>query len=717
MAAAAQRGAGAATTLVSGWLRAYASVGFSQSRVAGALFCAATLIVPQHGLVGFLALIACDAWARILRRPAAHIDSGFYGFNGLLVGLALGLYFRLAWPLLGLLVLVSLLTVVVSAGLRNLSDRYLGVPIMSLPFVLVTWIALLATRRFSTIEYTVDTVLVSGLGAGVLPAQAELFARSLGACFFQLSVLSGVLIFAGLLIASRWTALLAALGFFVGQAVYSALGGAPDDLAAQFLGFNFILTSIAVGGVFVLLSPGTLFLAAAAGALSAVVSAALLTLLEGFSLPVLALPFLVTTQLVVFALLTRSDQGGPKLVTGEPASPEVNLTRTVFRERRYPDPDVPVFFPPVMGSWIVTQGHHGPYTHQGLWAHGWDFEVADADGARRQGDGRRLDDWLAFRAPVVAPADGKVVRVVNHVPDNEPGEVDTKNNWGNVVVLWHPGNVYSVLAHLQKESVLVREGQPVVRGALLGRVGNSGRSPVPHLHFQAQRSPDLGAPTCPSEFLHYVTRGERDEQRYVTHGVPNEGETIQAMVVSDSTRRALTLAPGRELSWRVATRRGTRTEHWTSLIDAIGGRSVEVTGRRARASLFADSHYFTILDYEGRGDTLLALFSLGAARVPYLDDARVSWLDRPAAGPLLPWPTRIAHELLMPFAAIGGVRTETRLALGHGGAVVVTTELPRLRRLDKLPERVEITFRPQVGPCQIRAWRRGEVFLSAKVES
>ncbi len=612
--------------------------------------------------------------------------------------------------------LVSLLTVVVSAGLRNLSDRYVGVPVMSLPFVLVTWIALLATRRFNTIEYTIDTVLVSDLGSGVLPAQIELFARSLGACFFQLSVVSGVLVFVGLLIASRWTAVLAALGFFAGQAVYLALGGASDDLATQFLGFNFILTSIAVGGVFVLLSPGTILLAAAAGALSAVVSAALLTLVEGFSLPVLALPFLVTTQLILFALMTRGDQGGPKLVTGEPASPELNLRRTVFRERRYPDPCVPVLFLPVMGPWIVTQGHHGAHTHQGLWAHGWDFEVADTDGARRQGDGTQLDDWLAFRAPVVAPADGKVVRVVSHLPDNEPGEVDTTNNWGNVVILWHPGNVYTVLAHLQNESVLVREGDPVVRGTLLGRVGNSGRSPVPHLHFQVQRSPDLGAPTCPAEFLHYVI--EAGAKRYMTHGIPLEGQTVQAMAVADSTRRAVTLAPGRELTWRVRTPQGERKEHWQSVIDAVGTRSIETSERRARASLFADDHYFTVLDYEGSGDTVLALFSLGAARIPYLEDARVSWNDRPAAGSLLPWLVRTGYELLMPFVAVGGVRTETRLMLGHGGAVVVTAELPRRnRRFDKLPERVEITFLPQLGPCRIRAWRGGKECLMAEVES
>jgi lipoprotein NlpD len=71
----------------------------------------------------------------------------------------------------------------------------------------------------------------------------------------------------------------------------------------------------------------------------------------------------------------------------------------------------------------------------------------------------------------------------------EAGEViysDQLRGYGNMVILRHPGGIVSVYAH--NESNLVREGQSVVRGEVVARVGSTGRVSGPHLHFEIRRN-------------------------------------------------------------------------------------------------------------------------------------------------------------------------------------------------------------------------------------
>ncbi len=81
------------------------------------------------------------------------------------------------------------------------------------------------------------------------------------------------------------------------------------------------------------------------------------------------------------------------------------------------------------------------------------------------------------------------------VPEGTPihavdkGEViysDQLRGYGNIVILRHSGNMVSVYAH--NEVNLVHEGQSVDRGAVVGRVGSTGRVTGPHLHFEIRRN-------------------------------------------------------------------------------------------------------------------------------------------------------------------------------------------------------------------------------------
>jgi lipoprotein NlpD len=75
-------------------------------------------------------------------------------------------------------------------------------------------------------------------------------------------------------------------------------------------------------------------------------------------------------------------------------------------------------------------------------------------------------------SPVLAAADGAVIYV---------GE---QSGYGTVVILRHDRGLVTVYAH--NAAVLVREGERVARGQAVAKVGQTGRTTGPHLHFEVR---------------------------------------------------------------------------------------------------------------------------------------------------------------------------------------------------------------------------------------
>ena len=72
---------------------------------------------------------------------------------------------------------------------------------------------------------------------------------------------------------------------------------------------------------------------------------------------------------------------------------------------------------------------------------------------------------------------------------------------GNCVIIDHGNSEYSVMMHMQQGSVTVKAGDRVVTGQVIGRLGNSGDSFGPHLHYQLQSGPRLWSTSrCRSGF-------------------------------------------------------------------------------------------------------------------------------------------------------------------------------------------------------------------------
>jgi len=155
---------------------------------------------------------------------------------------------------------------------------------------------------------------------------------------------------------------------------------------------------------------------------------------------------------------------------------------------------------PVEGEWTVVNGGVTPETSHswGIYSqrYAYDFVMTDDDGETHEGAGDELGDYYAFGEPVVAPADGTVVDVSDRRRDY-PGVGTALVEWrtwdiaGNHVTIKHAAGEYSFLAHLQRGSTAVSEGDDVKAGDVVGRCGNSGHSSEPHLHYQLQDTPNF----------------------------------------------------------------------------------------------------------------------------------------------------------------------------------------------------------------------------------
>ena len=76
-----------------------------------------------------------------------------------------------------------------------------------------------------------------------------------------------------------------------------------------------------------------------------------------------------------------------------------------------------------------------------------------------------------------------------------------QNGYGQLVVVDHGGGLTTRYGHLSHTDVI--EGQAVSRAELLGRVGSTGRSTGPHLHYEVRINEE---PVNPLQYLLAIFR-------------------------------------------------------------------------------------------------------------------------------------------------------------------------------------------------------------------
>lgn len=180
---------------------------------------------------------------------------------------------------------------------------------------------------------------------------------------------------------------------------------------------------------------------------------------------------------------------------------------------------------PFSGEWLVYQGGRNPFENSYAMSDDVRFAVDFVplkDGRMFSGKGgifAKNDDYYCFGKPVLATADGTVVKAEGGYNDNPPGRPTGDPADGNIVEISHGNGESSVINHLKQNSLKVKRGDKVKQGDVLAECGNSGAGPVPYVHYVLLRG--AGA-QLPAQFNDYIADGKP-----VATGEPKRGQFVK----------------------------------------------------------------------------------------------------------------------------------------------------------------------------------------------
>ena len=642
----------------------YSQVFFSNNRIFAFVLLVITFIDLFAGIMGLISVLTTNLVGFLLGFDRRTISKGLFGFNSLLVGLALGVYFQPGLLLIVIVILGAILTLLVSVSMQGVIGKY-ALPFLSIPFLLSVWIMTLATRDFTALGvsergiytfndlYTIGGNFLVGLyewwNAAGIHQSLRIYLISLGAILFQYNILSGIFLAIGLFYYSRISFTLSLLGFYTAYLFYQLIGANISELSYSYIGFNYILTAIALGGFFIVPSRRSYFWVVVLIPMVALVTISLSRIFMVLGLPIYSLPFNIVVLLFLYALKFRLHPS-KKLaeVFIQQNSPEKNLYayhNDITRFRHYDK--IPVKLP-FLGKWTVSQAHDGEYTHKDEFRHAWDFVITDTEGKQFSGQGDYPADYYCFDKPVLAPADGIIEHIVDNVEDNKISDVNVKDNWGNSVIIRHDDNLFSSLSHLKQDSVQVSVGDRVKEGEIIGRCGNSGRSPYPHLHFQFQHTPYIGSPTMDYPISHYVLN---QEQKFSLKSFENpaKDELVSNIETSSLLYNAFHFIPGKKMTFHTDRNGVSDQVTWEVQTDPLNNTYIKCLKTQAVAWFRNDGNLLYFTHYEGDKKALLYYFFLAAYKVQQGFYQDMVLTDRYPLNLLFRSPLLTLQDFLAPF--------------------------------------------------------------------
>ena len=217
----------------------FSQVFLLQSALSGALILAGLFCNSwQLALLALLGCLVSRATASLWRDTKQEIADGLYGFNGTLVGIAIGVYWEISWLSILLLVIGAAL----STWLARTFRRHAQLPGLTAPFIIAVWALLLVSLLAPQGVGLLDSVAQLEEGLPQWKMRGVALGDSVGQVMFQANVLTGLLFFLAIAWESRRKALYALLGALIPMLVIPFV---PEAVWREgLLGYNAVLCAI-----------------------------------------------------------------------------------------------------------------------------------------------------------------------------------------------------------------------------------------------------------------------------------------------------------------------------------------------------------------------------------------------------------------------------------------------------------------------------------------
>ncbi|PRD44866.1 urea transporter [Phyllobacterium phragmitis] len=274
---------------------------------------AGNLSIAIGAIVG---LVIATLTAILLRSDEASLEQGLFGFNGILVGVAVPTFLVMGPATWFLLIIGAAFSTIAMLAISHVTKLW-GVPALTFPFVLTTWFLVLAAYSFGHLP-------IGGMGPPALPSPLAQSApgidlsasvllsaciRGISQVFLINNFITGIIFIAALLVSSRWAAAFAVAGSVVSVIVALVLGANPSGIGAGLYGFSPVLTAIALGSVFFEPSWRVALFALLGTIVSVIAQGALDTAIAPLGVPTFTAAFVFVTWLFLLPKLNLKPHG------------------------------------------------------------------------------------------------------------------------------------------------------------------------------------------------------------------------------------------------------------------------------------------------------------------------------------------------------------------------------------------------------------------------
>ena len=599
--------------LITSILKPYSSLLFLNNKYMGLLLILITFTNPSVAISGLFGVFFTILFAELIEFKESYLAQGFYIYNSLLVGMGIGFLFSPSLISIALIAMASSFTFMFSFMLNRLFSTY-KIPILSLPFSIVTMFIYLASLKYSNL---LSTLVNNASSFDIeLPLIVSGFLKSFGTIFFLPSNIAGLAIALLVLYFSRILFIMAVSGYYFGIMVHSYLIGSYEQALYDPYAFNYILVAVALCGVFLLPTWKNYILALIGVAISVILTDAISILFSYYSIPVFTLPFNITVIAFIFILSTTYYK---EFNVEIKSTPEESLSNYLSKIFRFGKTHVKLSLP-FSGEWQVYQAFDDEWTHKGEYRYAYDF-VKIKDNKTYANDGLYASDYYAFGESILAPVSGYVVAARHDLVDNIIGEVDRINNWGNYIIIKSDSGFFVEISHLMQYSLTYKVGDYIEANTIIAKCGNSGYSPEPHIHIQTQYLGVLGGFTQEFCFSEYI-----QGNALLFNSVPKKGEQLSGVITDRSISSRLHFILDDVFEYEVYEENIYKES--VSFRVKMNSYSQFYLEDEAKNQLYFynDAKQFYFYNYIGEESHLKWLFKL-APRIPFVSSKDLSFVD------------------------------------------------------------------------------------------